>query len=207
MAGLALPPPDPGFEIVVSRPGMSQGLAQTDGLQIFPRAFVQLGAVRVGGQWRNLDSATANGVAALFASVARTVGKTQLDATVRYRIKTGAAPGSSPRAWEFSLGARRTFGKFGLRLSADFSPKEFAVGKSLYVEFGPTFDLSRTTRISANIGRREREDEPDYTSFNAGISRVLAKPIALDLRYFRTNRGELGERYHDRIVVSARVAL
>ena len=173
----ALPPPDPGFEIVVSQPGMSQGLAQTEGIQVFPRAYVQLGLVRIGAQWRNVDSPAFAGVAAVFVTVGRKVGEVQLDGAVRYRIRTGVKGPADSEAWELGLGARRNFGNVGLRLNAEYSPNDFADGQSLYFEVAPSFDVDKATKMSASIGRRARNDESDYTSFNAGISRVLAQNI------------------------------
>lgn len=204
---LALPPPEPGFEIVVSSHGMSQGLSQTDGIQIIPRFFVQTGAARIGAQWKNIDSQSANGVAALFLKLSRKVGKYRLDAGVAYRIRTGAKASSDAQAWEFSGGCRREFGRLRLRISADYSPKEFGSGESLYIEMGPTFDVSKVTTVSANVGRRERDGSPDYTSLNAGISRVVRQKLSLDARYYNTNRNDLGARYRGRIVFSARLAL
>lgn len=202
-----LPPPDPGFEMVVSRPGMSQGLAQTDGIQLFPRAFVQVDGARIGVQWRNIDSVTANGVAAVFVSAARELKGVRIDAAVRYRIKTGVKGPARSEAWEFAFGARRSFGRLGVRFYAEYSPDEFGRGPSLWAEAGPTLAIGRQIQLSANIGRRERARDPDYTAFNAGVSRALGRRLSVDLRYFGTDRGHLGERYSGRITLSARLAL
>ena len=207
MPALALPQPNPGFEMIVSRPGMSQGLAQTDGIQLFPRAFLQVGAVRIGGQWRYIDSPIANGVGAVYISTAHKIGQLQVEGVARYRFKTGAKGPADPTAWEFSLNAKRSFGSVGLRFDSDYSPDEFGRGPSLWLQAGPTIAIGKWTQISANVGRRERNSDPDYTAFNAGISRVLAKPLTIDLRYYATDRREFGERYRGRIVLSARAAL
>lgn len=207
MPGFALPPPDPGLEMIVSQPGMSQGLSQTNGIQFFPRAFVRIGNARIGGQWRNLDSATANGVAALFANVAGKGGKIQFEMAARYRIKTGANGAAHSHAWEFSLGARRSFGRLGVRFDGDYSPDEFGSGPSLWVQAGPSFRINKSTEVSANIGRRERAGAPDYTALNAGISAIVSRNLAIDLRYFATDRSSLSERYRGRMSLSVRLAL
>src|SRR4026207_1082242 len=103
---LALPPPDPGLEIALSSQGMSQGIAQTDGFQLFPRVFVRMGAAQLGVQWRNISSPAATGVAAFFLKSGRRVGKTQLEFAAAYRVRTGAQGPGDATAWEFSATAR-----------------------------------------------------------------------------------------------------
>jgi len=203
---LALPPADPGFEILISSQGMSQGLAQTEGIQLFPRAFVRLGNAQAGVQWRNIDSPTANGVAALFAKYGRAIGKGQVDLAVRYRIRTGQRGPGNHTAWEFSGSGRRSFGNVSVQASLEYSADEFGRGKSLYAEVVPALKLDRF-RISAGLGRRYRERDSDYTSVNLGLSRSVGEHVTLDARYFATDRGDLGERYKRRLIVSARVTL
>ena len=202
----ALPPPDPGFEISLASRGVSQGVVQTDGVQIIPRAFVRIGAVQIGAQWKNVSNPSASGVAALFLRANQTFGETQIDARAAYRIRTGTQASADIGAWEFSGGASRRFGRLGLRINAEYSPKDFESGQSLYLEWGSTVDVGQATTISANLGRRERDRGPDYTSFNAGISRLFQQRLLLDGRYHRTNRSELGPRFQGRLVFSARLS-
>lgn len=206
MPAFHLPPPDPAFEITLSSQGMSQGLSQTDGIQIVPRAFVRLGRARIGAQWRNISSPTADGVLALFVRYRHDFDKGWIDAGIVYRIRTGANPSSDSEAWEFNVGARRSFGKLGLRLSADYAPQEFGSGRSLYVELGPSFDIA-AVRLSANLGRRERAGGPDYTALNVGAGLSLPQGLTFDVRYYRTDRSRLGARFQDRLVLSVQLAL
>jgi hypothetical protein len=203
---LALPPPDPGFEILISSQGMSQGLLLTEGIQLFPRATLRMGSAQLGVQWRNVDSPAADGVAALFAKYSRRAGKVRVDVTARYRIRTGHRGLGKPTSWEFSAAGRRSFGKLAIQASADFSPQEFGNGRSLYAEIVPVLDLGES-RISAGIGRRFRQSGPNYTTFNLGIARTVASKVTLDARIHATDRGDLGERYKARVVLSARLTL
>lgn len=204
---LALPPPDPGFELVLASQGTSQGVAQTDGVQVIPRAYVRIGSAQIGGQWRNIRSRSATGVAAFFLKFSGKVGGTQLEAGVAHRLRTGVKGSTDAKAWEISGGARRSFGRVGLRFSAEYSSKEFENGPSLYVDMGPAFDVDKVTKVSANIGRRERDGGPDYTSFNAGISRVIERRLTLDARYYTTDRAGIDARYRGHLVLSTRLAL
>jgi len=202
-----LPPPDPQFEMFVASHGMSQGLLQSDGVQLFPRALVRVGSVQTGAQWRNISSVTATGVAALFVRADRAFGKTQVQIGAAYRIKTGARAVRQNRAWEYSVLVRRRVGKLGLRTLAEYSPREFDLGNSLYVEAGSSLDLGRGTSASVNIGRRERDGAPDYTSFNMGVSQGVGSELVLDARIYGTDRADLGHRYRTRFALSARLTL
>ena len=201
-----LPTPDPGFEISIASRGMSQGIAQTDGIQVIPRALVRIGAVQFGGQWRNVSSPNASGVAAFFMRISRSAGRARIDLGAAYRIRTGARANLDSRAWEFSAGARAVFGRSTLRLSAEYCPREFENGPSLYLEGGAAFRLGAATNASVNLGRRQRAGGPDYATFNAGVTRALGQRLSLDARFYETNRGALGARYRGRIILSARLA-
>ena len=85
-----LPPPDPGFELFIASHGMTQGLSQSDGPQVIPRAYLKFGDVQVGGFWRNIDSPVANGIGVLFGKVGITRSAAQADVVLLYRTRTGA---------------------------------------------------------------------------------------------------------------------
>jgi len=204
---LAFPMPDPGFELLIASHGTSQGVRQTDGIQVFPRAFVRIGEVQIGGQWRNVSSPSAHGVAALFMKYRHIFRGGQIDAGMFYRIRTNAKEYRNSRAWEFSVSGRHSLGPLGLQVKADYSPKDFDQGKSVYVEIGPSFEIDKVTNLSGGVGRRERDRGPEYTSFNVGISRTHQQKLILDARYYQTNQGNLGPQYRGRLVFSIRLTL
>jgi hypothetical protein len=193
--------------MLISSQGMSQGLQQTTGVQVLPRVTLRAGDVTLGALWRNISNPSATGVAAFYARVARPVGKAQVEIGAAYRIRTGAEVRRENRAWEYSAALRHTIGKVALRLIAEYSPREFDSGYSLYVEGGAGMKVSRRTSLAVNIGKRERNGGADYTAFNAGISRILAQGLTVDARYYATNRPSVGSRYHSRLILSARVTL
>ena len=202
---LALPPADPGFEMLISSQGMSQGVTITDGIQFFPRLTLRVGGLQAGAQWRNVASPAASGVAAVSGRYERKVGGWQADATVRYRIRTGFTGIGNADSWDFSASARRSFGRGTIIIAGDYSPKEFGRGQSLYAEVAPSLAVG-AVRISGAVGRRFREIDP-YASASLGISRTIDKSITLDARLYATDRSDLGERYQPRVVISARVTL
>ena len=202
-----LPAPDPGFELFVASHGMTQGLSQSNGPQVIPRAYLRIGEVQVGGFWRNIDSPAANGIAVVFARVSAKRGPTQLDVSALYRTRTGARRPTMLHAWEIDTTLRRSFGRFAIRLNAEYAPREFELGPSLFVEVGPSFRVAKGSTLFANLGRRERSGAPEYSAINVGISRAVGQKLLIDARYYATDRSELGPRYRGRLVFSARLSL
>ena len=200
------PPPDPGIEISIASQGMSKGLLQSEGPQFIPRAYAQLGEFQLGGQWKNVTSPVAEGEGAAFATWQRKLGALQLSAGATFKFQTDVTEPTDDKALELNGSVSRKWGKFGLRVGAVYSPDDFGSARqSLYVEGGPLFDVTKTLRISASIGRRERNGSPDYTSFNAGISKT-AGPMVFDARFYDTAQSDLGKPYRRRLVVSARLS-
>lgn len=202
-----LPAPDPGFELFVASHGMTQGLSQSDGPQVIPRAYLKVGEAQVGGFWRNIDSPVANGIGVLFGRVSTRRGPTQLELVALYRTRTGAHRPTVLHAWEVDATLRRSVGRFGVRLNVEYAPREFELGPSLFVEAGPSFQVAPGTNLFANLGRRERSGAPDYSAINVGISHAAGQKLLLDARYYATDRSELGPRYRGRLVFSARLSL
>lgn len=202
-----LPPTDLGVELFAASRGMSKGLAQTDGPQFIPKAFVQVGSVQVGAQWKNVTSNAAEGEGAAFVNWQRKLGATQLSVGVTFKFQTAIREPTDGNALELNGALSRKLGKIGARISAVYSPDDLGSTKrSLYMEGGPSYDLTKSLRISANLGHRTRANGPDYTSFNAGISTVVGR-LTFDARFYDTSQSELGEIYNERVVVSARLVL
>lgn len=203
---IVFPPLDPGIELVVSSRGMSKGIEQTtDELQVIPKLYVQSGDFQAGVQWKNVTSAAADGEGAAFVNATRKLGPFQITAGAAYKFQTNAVRGGDSDSWEFTGGATYKSGKLSLKLSAVYSPDDLGgASRSLYLEGGPSFDLTKTLRISANVGRRSRVNAPNYTSFNLGATKTIIRGFALDVRYYGTNRGDLGKVYHRRAIVSGR---
>ena len=122
-----LPPPNPGFEIVLASRGMSKGIAQTEGPQFVPKAFVQLGSVQLGGQWKNVTSTAAEGEAAAFATVAKRVAGFQVTVGAAYKFQTGVHGDPDSDSFEFAGTVNRRFGKLGARGSVIYSPDDLGI--------------------------------------------------------------------------------
>jgi hypothetical protein len=202
-----LPPADPGVEIVIASRGMSKGIAQTEGPQLIVKPFIKLGDLQLGGQWKNVTSTVAGGEGALFVGFSREVAKFQLSLQAAHKFQTGVREPTDDHSWEFTAGLSRKLGKVTLRTSLVYSPDDLGSAKrSLYWEAGPSVDLGKKLRLFANVGHRSRRLGDDYTSFNAGASASVVPKVTLDLRWYDTNRHELGENFRGRAVATARMA-
>jgi Bacterial protein of unknown function (Gcw_chp) len=172
---------------------------------VIPKLFVQLGDLQIGGQWKNVTSTTAQGEAAAFLNASRKFGAFQLTVGAAYKVQTEAKRGTDSDSLELSTAVTRKTGKLLLRMSAVYSPDDLGGAKqSLYVEGGPSFDLTKSLRVSANVGHRSRRNGADYTAMNVGATKTLFGGLALDLRYYQTNRSNLGDIYRRRLIVSGR---
>ena len=201
-----VPPADPGFEIVVASRGMSKGIAQTDGVQVIPKAFVQFGQVQAGGQWKNVSSTVADSEAAAFVNYAPKLGHNQLTLGAAYKFQTGVKGDTDDRSFEFTTAASRKFGKLSLKLSAIYSFNDLGSARqSLFLEGGASFDIDSSTRLSANLGHRSRVNAIDYTSLNAGISKTFFQRLTVDLRYHDTAQSDRGQAFEGRAVLSSRL--
>jgi uncharacterized protein (TIGR02001 family) len=201
-----LPPPRPALELTIASHGMSKGIGQTDGPQAIARGMLRFGDMQTGLQWKNVNSSSADGEASLFVSGSHKFGSLQLNGGIAYKKLTGAPAHTDSTTWEFTATATRKFGPVGLRANAIFSPDDFgSARRSLFVEAGPAVQLAKGWTASAALGHRSREFAPDYTAFNAGLSKSV-RWLLLDVRYYDTNRSGIGEAYHARVVASARAS-
>ena len=201
-----VPAVDPGIEMVVASHGMSKGVSQTDGPQLIARSYLQIGDLQLSGQWKNVNSNSASGEVATSLNLTRKFGDLQLSTGITFKALMDTPSGIDSDCVEITAGASRKLGHTALRLNAIYSPDDLGSTKrSLYLEAGPTFDATKAIRFSANLGHRWRENGVDYTSVNAGAAYTVSKRLALDLRYYRTNRAELGDVYRQRFVLAGKL--
>lgn len=201
-----LPPLDPGIEVVAASRGMSKGIAQSEGPQLIVKPFVKLGDVQIGAQWKNVTSAVAGGEGAAFIGLNRDIAGFQLSVQASHKFQTGIREPTDDHSWEFVGGLARRLGQVTVRTSIVYSPDDLGGAKrSIHWEAGPALDLGKRFKLFANIGHRARRLGDDYTSFNAGASTTIIPRVTLDLRWYDTNRHELGENFQGRAVVTARM--
>lgn len=200
-----LPAPDPGIEIVLASRGMSKGLAQTDGIQVVARGELGFGALTLGAQYKNIGSPTADGEASFSVGARGKALGFDLGATVNYKRLTGLDGQVDPDCFELIPSIARKLGPLTLKASLTWSPNDLGrTGESAWFEAGAAWKLDARTVLSANIGRRERERATDYSAFNLGLTHNLLRNVAIDLRYYDSARGRLGDPFEARFVGALR---
>lgn len=200
-----LPPPDPGIEITVASRGYSKGLAQTEGPQVLVRPEVAFGPLFVGAYAKNVSSPTSDGEAGAAVGVRTRAGGFDLSASATLKFALAPENGLDDEAVEFNAAASRRFGVVTPRLSVIWSPDDLGgTRNTVFAEAGLALRLPADFTASAAYARRERDGGPDYGAFNAGVSHTLAGHLTLDLRWYDTDRSDIGEPYRGRLVGSVR---
>ena len=203
--GFDLPPPDPSIEFSMASRGYSKGVAQTDGAQIVVRPEVAFGSFRIGSYAKNVTSPTFDGEFGANVSYRITFGKTELSGSAVIKHLINPAQGTDKAAVEFAFAATHAIGDFKPRVSLTYSPDDLGITRrSAFWEAGGAYQIDKMTSASAGIGVRSRTAGPDYTSFNAGVTRTLVGPLIADVRYYDTNKDGLGSYFSRRIVVALR---
>lgn len=100
------------------------------------------------------------------------------------------------------------FGKFSSTTSIGFTPDYFNIlGQSIWVDTQLIYNINDKFSVSAGIGRQIIKDKGrsnvmpynprgySYTTWNAGINYQINKNWSAELRYFDTDRHDLGNIY------------
>lgn len=204
----ALPPSPPTIEVSVASQGVSKGIEQTDGPQAVLRAELPVGPIYFGVSAKNITSATANGKGGLTAGVRTKFAGLNLSASATWAIAISPVPGSDSQSLELAGSLARKFGNFKPQLSINWSPNDVgSTQRSLFYEASAAYSVSSKTSIGAAVGRRERIAGLDYTAFNMGITHKLIPCITADLRYYGSDKRNLGHKYQPGLIASVRVKL
>ena len=203
-----IPPPDPGIEIVVASRGISKGLAQTGGIQVVARPELAFGPIWLGFYAKNVTSSTAEGEAGPSLGLRTRAGGFDLAASATWKMSIEPRGSANDDALELVGSIGRRFGAANARFSVTWSPNDLgATNETVWAEAGLSYNLRRSTTVSANLGRRERDGGPDYTAYNVGMTQTLPRGFSADLRWYDTNRGGLGDAFEGRLVASLRVRM
>lgn len=129
------------------------------------------------------------------------VAGARLDLNLAYKDRLDADPGYDSDTWEATGSATRNFGKLGARLQAQYSPDAAgSTGASAWVEARLAWPLTEDLSGAVAVGRREQDDSPDYTGWNAGVTYAVNDDLGLDLRWYDTDAEAAGEQYRDALV-------
>ena len=130
----------------------------------------------------------------------------EFDASASRKWRPGADAGADATAWEYQLDAMRDFGAVDARLRLEHSPDGLGSTRATtWVETRVRWPLADRLKASVTLGRREQDNAPDYTGWNAGVAWALTETTALDLRWHGTDAQDQGGQYEDALVASVLV--
>ncbi|WP_396593551.1 TorF family putative porin [Brevundimonas sp. R86498] len=129
------------------------------------------------------------------------------DTSLSRKWRLDADPGQDDDAWEYQFDILRDFGPVDTRLRLEHSPDGLGSTRATtWVEARLRWPLADRLRASATLGRREQDNAPDYTGWNAGVAWSVTDTTALDLRWHGTDAKDLGSQYEDALVASILLA-
>ncbi len=129
------------------------------------------------------------------------------DFSVTYKNRIDADAGYDDDTWEGMVNVSRSIGPAKARLQIQYSPDQVGAAKAFtWVEGRVGWAFTRQLNGSVAVGRREQDNAPDYTGWNAGATYALTRAMAVDVRYYDTDAHTFGEQYEDALVAKVSYA-
>lgn len=130
-----------------------------------------------------------------------------VDLKAAFKQQIDADRGTDDDAWEFTANLSRSIGPASARLQVQHSPDGTGTVKSwTWVETRLGWDLTNSLTATAAVGRREQNNAPDYTGWNAGLNWQIRRGLDADLRWYDTNADVPGEQYAGALVAAVSFA-
>jgi uncharacterized protein (TIGR02001 family) len=127
----------------------------------------------------------------------------EFDTSASRKWRLGADAGQDDDAWEFQFDITRDFGAVDARLRLEHSPDGLGSTRATsWIETRLRWPVAERLRASVALGRREQDNAPDYTGWNAGVAYALTDKTALDLRWHGTDIEAEGAQYEGALVAS-----
>jgi uncharacterized protein (TIGR02001 family) len=130
-----------------------------------------------------------------------------LDLNATYKSQIDATAGFDDTAWELTADVRRSIGPASGRVRFQYSPDGMGGTEAwTWVEARVGWDFTNRLEGTAAIGRREQDNNLDYTAWNAGFTYALTDNLDADIRYYATDADVPGEQYADGLVAGISLA-
>ncbi len=181
--------------------GMNKGLVETgDSPQLFLITQAKRGPWFAAAKIRNIhNSSHARNQQEYAAGIQTTHGGVGVDLHVATKINGGMhGPASRYVEWEGEF-TRRFYDMLTLRVQIDVTQNKGYVETELWTDVNGVKKLDERWSLVGALGLRSTPST-HYKAANIGLAYALAKDLAVDVRYFDTDRHELGERYRGHTV-------
>ena len=193
-------------ELGVASQYIGKGLGKSDG-DIAPFAKVE---ATLGQAYASVLVSDAAGAQGYDIEIVSTLGWRPkaagfaFDLGVLNRDLPGSRAGVDADYWEYQADAARKLGPVATRLRINYSPDGFAATRAAWwLELQGAVAVSTATKVSAAVANRMADGGVDYNAWNVGAKHRLTDALALDLRWYDTDRHSAGEPYEGRLVASA----
>ena len=193
-------------ELGVASQYIGKGLGKSDG-DIAPFAKVE---AALGQAYASVLVSDAAGAQGYDMEIVSTLGWRPkaagfaFDLGVLNRDLPGSRAGVDADYWEYQADAARKLGPVATRLRINYSPDGFAATRAAWwLELQGAVAVSTATKVSAAVANRMADGGVDYNAWNVGAKHRLTDALALDLRWYDTDRHSAGEPYESRLVASA----
>lgn len=193
-------------ELGVASQYIGKGLGKSDG-DIAPFAKVE---APLGQTYASVFVSDAAGAQGYDMEIVSTLGWRPkaagfaFDLGVLNRELPGSRAGVDANYWEYQADAARKLGPVATRLRVNYSPDGFAATRAAWwLELQGAVAVSAATKVSAAVANRMADGGVDYNAWNLGAKHRLTDAVALDLRWYDTDRHSAGEPYEGRLVASA----
>ncbi len=125
----------------------------------------------------------------------------KFDFSAMHKEFTGTVAGFDNRFWEYQADVSRDVGPVAVRLRANYTPDgSGTTEEAWWLEAQGGVAIDARTRATVALGERITDTGAEYTAWNAGVKRRLARGVAVDVRWYDTDQHALGERYEGRLV-------
>ena len=197
------PTPDLDWQIGVATENVAKGLGKSGG---DPSVSGSVGA-SLGAFYAEFSGSTvelgggADSELVTTVGYAPEIGGFEFDFSAMHKVFTGTVAGYDDRFMEYQADVSRDVGAVGLRLRVNYTPDGSGpMEEAWWVEAQGGYALGARTRASVAVGERISDTSAEYTAWNVGVKHRLTDQIAADVRWYDTDRHDLGDRYEGRLV-------
>lgn len=118
----------------------------------------------------------------------------------------GQPDGSEYNYVEFRASAAKQFGPATLGAVVFYAPDYFGTtsDESLFLQATGAYEINPRLSLSAGLGRQWIPGPGDHTTWHFGPTYKATERVSVDLRYYDTDRHELGSNYDSRVVLGVK---
>lgn len=198
--------PDYSLELGVATQHIGKGLGKSDeDPAIFGTFQVEAGRFYASA-WGSTAKLKQGGDAEVIFTIGATTPKVagfELDLSIRDRHTPGTRKGYDSRYVEYQADISRSFGRASARLRLQYSPDGYGPSKAgWWNEAQVGWKLTDADKLTAAVARRTSKGGAEYTAWNVGVKHKVGHGFVADLRFYDTDKHELGSNYDDRLVAT-----